>query len=80
MNPGIQNNKNWIATAKTLSEALPYLQRYDGSTIVIKVGGHAMKDSNTLNAFARDLVLIKQCNVNPIVVHGGGPIINQFLK
>ena len=74
MNSKLKDSKNWIATAKTLSEALPYLQRYDGSTIVIKVGGHAIKDPKTLKAFARDLVLIKQCNVNPIVVHA--PISN----
>ena len=80
MNSKLKDSKNWIATAKTLSEALPYLQRYDGSTIVIKVGGHAIKDPKTLKAFARDLVLIKQCNVNPIVVHGGGPMINEMLK
>jgi acetylglutamate kinase len=69
-----------ILAARTLSEALPYLQRYDGSTIVIKFGGHAMGDDEAMNSFARDVVLMKQCNVNPVVVHGGGPMINDMLK
>lgn len=72
--------RDWIATARTLSEALPYLQRYDGATIVIKFGGHAMGDDREMAAFARDVVLMKQCNVNPVVVHGGGPMINEMLK
>ena len=71
--------RDWIATARTLSEALPYLQRYDGATIVIKFGGNAMGDDDAMAAFARDIVLMKQCNVNPIVVHGGGPMINEML-
>lgn len=69
-----------VATAKTLAEALPYLQRYDGETIVVKFGGNAMKDDDTLSNFARDIVLMKQCNINPIVVHGGGPMINDMLE
>ena len=73
-------NRDWIATARTLSEALPYLQRYDGATIVIKVGGHAMGDDAAMERFARDIVLMKQCNVNPVIVHGGGPMINEMLK
>ena len=68
-----------IATAETLSEALPYLQRYDGATVIIKFGGHAMGDDAALADFARDIVLMKQCNVHPIVVHGGGPAINTML-
>jgi acetylglutamate kinase len=68
-----------VATAKTLSEALPYLQRYDGSTIVIKFGGHAMGDAEAMRKFARDVVLMKQCNVHPVIVHGGGPMINEML-
>jgi acetylglutamate kinase len=71
--------RDWIATARTLSEALPYLQRYDGATIVIKFGGHAMGDDKAMEAFARDVVLMKQCNVNPVIVHGGGPMINEML-
>lgn len=69
-----------IATAKTLSEALPYLQRYDGAIVVIKFGGHAMGDDAAMEQFARDIVLMKQVNVNPVVVHGGGPMINEMLK
>lgn len=68
-----------LATAQTLSEALPYLQRYDGATVVIKFGGHAMGDDAALADFARDIVLMKQCNVHPVVVHGGGPAINAML-
>lgn len=71
--------RDWIATARTLSEALPYLQRYDGATIVIKFGGHAMGDDGAMDDFARDIVLMKQCNVNPVIVHGGGPMINEML-
>ncbi|RMF36027.1 MAG: acetylglutamate kinase [Alphaproteobacteria bacterium] len=71
--------RDWIATARTLSEALPYLQRYDGATVVIKMGGHAMGDDGAMADFARDVVLMKQCNVNPVVVHGGGPQIAEML-
>ncbi|MEM7059707.1 MAG: acetylglutamate kinase [Pseudomonadota bacterium] len=71
--------RDWLATARTLSEALPYLQRYDGTTIVVKFGGHAMGDTASMERFARDIVLMKQCGVHPVVVHGGGPQINQML-
>ena len=71
--------RDWLATARTLSEALPYLQRYDGTTIVVKFGGHAMGDMASMERFARDIVLMKQCGVHPVVVHGGGPQINQML-
>ncbi len=71
--------RDWIATARTLSEALPYLQRYDGKTIVVKFGGHAMGDTTSMKRFARDIVLMKQCGVQPVVVHGGGPQIGQML-
>lgn len=74
------HKRDWIATARTLSEALPYLQRYDGATIVIKLGGHAMGSEEGMADFARDVVLMKQCNVHPVVVHGGGPMINEMLK
>jgi acetylglutamate kinase len=72
--------RDWIATARTLSEALPYLQRYDGARVVVKFGGHAMGDQPALERFARDIVLMKQCNVHPIVVHGGGPQIQELLE
>jgi acetylglutamate kinase len=72
--------RDWIATARTLSEALPFLQRYDGATVVVKFGGHAMSDDEAMERFARDIVLMKQCNVHPVVIHGGGPQINEMLK
>ncbi len=68
------------AKAKVLSEALPYMQRYDRQTVVIKYGGHAMGDPELARNFARDIVLIKQSGVNPVVVHGGGPQIGALLK
>ncbi len=70
---------DWFATARTLSEALPYLQRYDGAVVVIKFGGHAMGDDAAMDQFARDIVLMKQVNVHPVLVHGGGPMINDML-
>jgi acetylglutamate kinase len=75
-----QAGRDWIAAARTLSEALPYLQRYDGATIVIKFGGHAMGDAAAMGRFARDVVLMKQCNVHPVIVHGGGPMIDEMLR
>lgn len=80
MEKSTAQTRDWIATARTLSEALPYLQRYDGATVVIKFGGHAMGDDKAMDEFARDIVLMKQCNVNPVIVHGGGPMINEMLK
>ena len=75
----MNTKKGFLNTAKTLAEALPFLQRYDGAIIVIKLGGHAMTDLNAMKSFARDIVLMKQCNVNPIIIHGGGPMINATL-
>ncbi|MBK0398149.1 acetylglutamate kinase [Limibaculum sp. M0105] len=72
--------RDWLATARTLSEALPYLQRYDGEVVVVKFGGHAMGEADAMDSFARDIVLMKQCGVQPIIVHGGGPQINQMLE
>lgn len=74
------NASESVSAARTLAEALPYIQRYDKSVIVIKLGGHAMTDPAAMKNFARDIVLMKQCNVNPIIVHGGGPMINAFLS
>ena len=65
--------------ARLLSEALPFMQRYEDKTVVIKYGGHAMGDSALGKAFARDVALLKQSGVNPIVVHGGGPQIAGML-
>ena len=73
-------NRDWPATARTLSEALPYLQRYSGAVVVIKLGGHAMGSDEGMELFARDVVLLRQVGVNPVIVHGGGPMINEMLK
>ena len=72
-------DRDWIATAETLSRALPYLQRYEGAVVVIKLGGHAMSSDEAMDVFARDVVLMRQVGVNPVVVHGGGPMINEML-
>lgn len=72
-------NSNWIATAQTLSAALPYLQRYDGAIVVIKLGGNAMGSDEAMDLFARDVVLMQQVGINPVIVHGGGPMINDML-
>jgi acetylglutamate kinase len=65
--------------AAILSKALPYMQRYDQATVVVKYGGHAMGDPDLATRFARDIVLLKQSGVNPVVVHGGGPQIGALL-
>ena len=66
--------------AKILAEALPYIQRFHGKTIVIKYGGNAMIEENLKEGFARDVVLLKLVGMNPVIVHGGGPQINDMLK
>ena len=66
--------------ARILTEALPYIQRFQGKTIVIKYGGNAMVDENLKRGFARDVVLMKLVGMNPVVVHGGGPQIGQLLE
>lgn len=73
-------DRDWIATARTLSEALPYLQRFSGAVVVVKFGGNAMGDEDAMAEFARDMVLMRQVGVNPVVVHGGGPMINSMLS
>ena len=72
--------RDYLATARTLNEALPYLTRYDGATVVIKLGGHAMGSDEAMASFARDVVLMRTVGVNPVVVHGGGPMINDLLE
>ncbi len=72
-------NRDWIATAATLNSALPYLQRYDDAIVVIKLGGHAMGSDEAMESFARDVVLMRHVGVNPVIVHGGGPMINAML-
>ncbi len=69
-----------LLKAETLTEALPYLQRYAGATFVVKYGGHAMGDAEAARDFAADVVLLKAVGINPIVVHGGGPQIGAALK
>jgi acetylglutamate kinase len=69
-----------LAKAEVLVEALPYLQRYAGRTFVVKYGGHAMGDPELARDFAEDVVLLKACGINPVVVHGGGPQIGAMLK
>ena len=66
--------------SRVLTEALPYIQRFTGKTIVIKYGGNAMENDELKNSFARDIVLMKTVGINPVVVHGGGPQIGDLLK
>jgi acetylglutamate kinase len=66
--------------ARVLTEALPYIQKFTGKTVVVKYGGNAMVDDKLKNSFARDIVLMKLVGMNPIVVHGGGPQIGELLK
>jgi len=70
----------WLEKAKTLSEALPYMRRFAKETVVVKYGGHAMGDAALAGTFARDMVLLKQVGINPVVVHGGGPQIQKMLE
>lgn len=72
--------KDPAATARTLSEALPHLQRYSEAVVVVKFGGNAMGDDDAMAEFARDIVLMKQVGIHPVVVHGGGPMINEMLS
>src|SRR5512133_3294126 len=69
-----------VERADILLEALPYIRRFYGKTVVIKYGGHAMVDEELKNNFARDVVMMKYIGINPVVVHGGGPQIGSFLK
>ncbi|MBI3439728.1 MAG: acetylglutamate kinase, partial [Proteobacteria bacterium] len=71
--------ENGLATAKTLAEALPFIQIYDRETVVVKYGGHAMGDTETARKFAADVVLLKLVGIHPVVVHGGGPQISRML-
>ena len=73
------DRKAAINVAQVLSEALPYIQRFTGKTIVVKFGGNAMIDEDLKNSFARDIVMMKLVGMNPVVVHGGGPQIGDLL-
>ena len=75
-----EQRTEWLAKADILPEALPYMRQHAGKVIVVKYGGHAMGDKGLSEAFARDIVLLKQVGLNPIVVHGGGPQIGSMLK
>lgn len=74
-----KSRSEWLEQARTLSEALPFMRRYAGATFVIKYGGHAMGDATLAAGFARDVVLLRQVGINPVVVHGGGPQIGRML-
>ena len=74
------NHRSHKDTAEILIEALPYIQRLDGKTVVVKYGGNAMIDEALKSSFAQDIVLLKQVGVNPVIVHGGGPQIGNLLK
>jgi acetylglutamate kinase len=76
----VSQDKQMLAKAETLIEALPYFQRYAGCTFVVKYGGHAMGDPEAAQDFAQDIVLLKAVGINPVVVHGGGPQIGAMLK
>ena len=75
-----QASADWLEKAHVLTEALPFMQRYDKRTIVVKYGGHAMGDASLSQKFAHDIVLLKQSGINPVIVHGGGPQINEMLE
>src|SRR5882762_5979884 len=78
--PGTAIPTDPAVRAAILDEALPYLRRYSGQTVLVKYGGHAMADGGADDPFARDIVLLQQVGINPIVVHGGGPQIGQLLQ
>ena len=78
--PSVIPDADPAAKAAVLAEALPYMRRYAGQTLVVKYGGHAMGDGGGGDSFARDVVLLKQVGINPIVVHGGGPQIGHMLE
>lgn len=73
-------NESASQIAHVLIEALPYIKRFKGKTLVIKYGGNAMIDEQLKNSFARDIVLLKLVGINPVVVHGGGPQIGSLLQ
>ena len=76
----LADGRSAAETARVLNEALPYLQRYTGQTVVIKYGGNAMTDEKLQRSFAQNVVMMKQVGINPVVVHGGGPQIGQMLN
>ena len=80
MNENNNGAKDWLSNADMLTEALPYMQKYADSIIVIKYGGHAMKDTKSIKSFCEDIALLKQSGLKPVIVHGGGPQIGNMLE
>ncbi len=76
----LQDRQAWLERATVLSEALPFMRQFSEQTIVVKYGGNAMEKADLSRLFARDVVLLKQVGINPVVVHGGGPQIDRMLK
>ena len=74
------NSREQQTQAKILSQALPFMQKYSGKNITIKFGGSAMGKENLSESFAKDIVLLKQVGINPVIVHGGGPKIEKMLN
>ena len=75
-----KRQKDWLEKAGILTEALPFMRRYSGKTIVVKFGGHAMGDDKLASIFAHDVTLLEQVGIDPVVVHGGGPQIGHMLE
>ena len=80
MSEKAQRQKDWLEKAGILTEALPFMRRYSGKTVVIKYGGHAMGDERLASDFAHDVTLLEQVGIDPVVVHGGGPQIGRMLE
>ena len=80
MNENNNDAKDWLSNADMLTEALPYMQKYADSIIVIKYGGHAMKDTKSIKSFCEDIALLIQSGLKPVIVHGGGPQIGNMLE
>ena len=76
----MSEQENWLEKAGTLVEALPYMRRYAGQPVVVKFGGHAMGEQSYIDAFAADMMLLRQVGAHPVVVHGGGPQIGAMLQ
>ena len=80
MSDKAKRQKDWLEKAGILTDALPFMRRYAGKTVVIKYGGHAMGDDTLASDFAHDVTLLKQVGIDPVVVHGGGPQIGSMLE
>ncbi len=80
MSDKAKRQKDWLEKAGILTDALPFMRRYAGRTIVVKYGGHAMGDDSLAREFAHDVTLLKQVGIDPVVVHGGGPQIGSMLE